>query len=162
MDLHIWKLFHSGVVVPQKDRSGMSTHDAPCTPKQEAQSQFPRRPPEVDRFVNRFLSVVCDPSRRSILEMLVFPDPAAPDPHAEPVAPVERSSGEIARTLGLSASTTSAHLHQLAAAGLVLSRREGHTVYYRLSNHLLIHAFHELLLALDQAYAFREGAQEQA
>jgi DNA-binding transcriptional ArsR family regulator len=140
----------------------MSTHDAPCTPKQSAENQFPRRTPEVDQFINRFLSVVCDTSRRYILEMLAFPDTEASGVPEEPVAPVERSSGEIAHTLGLSASTTSEHLRRLSAAGLVLSRREGHTVYYRLSNQLLIHAFRELLLALDQAYALREGAQEQA
>ena len=140
----------------------MSTHDASRTSQQEAQSQLPRRPPEVDQYIDRFLTVVCDTSRRYILEMLALPETAVPGTQAEPVAPIERSSGEIARTLGLSASTTSEHLRQLAAAGLVLSRREGHTIYYRLSNHLLIHAFRELLLALDQAYALREGAQKQA
>jgi DNA-binding transcriptional ArsR family regulator len=139
----------------------MSTHDAHRT-TQEAQNQWPRRPPEVDQFVDRLLTVVCDTSRRYILEMLAVPETGVPGTQTEPAAPIERSSGEIARSLGLSASTTSEHLSQLAAAGLVLSRREGHTVYYRLSNHLLIHAFHELLLALDQAYALREGTQKQA
>lgn len=129
----------------------MSTHDTSRTPQQSAESQVPRRPAEVDLFVDRFLTVVCDTSRRYILEMLVFPDAAAPVAPEEPIALIERSSGEIARTLGLSTSTTSEHLRQPAAAGLVLSRRQGHTVYYRLSNHLLIHAFRELLLALDQA-----------
>ena len=130
----------------------MTTHDSPRTPEQTGENQFPRRPVEVDQFVDRFLTIVCDTSRRYILEMLV------PTDTEEPVSPVERSSGEIAKALGLSASTTSEHLRQLSVAGLLNSRREGHTVYYRLSNHLLIHAFRELLLALDQDYASREQA----
>jgi len=140
----------------------MSTQDASRTSQHEAQRQWPRRPPEVDLFVDRFLTVVCDTSRRYILEMLAVPETAIPGRQTEPAAPIERSSGEIARTLELSASTTSEHLRQLAVAGLVLSRREGHTVYYRLSNHLLFHAFRELLLALDQAYTLRDSTQKQA
>ena len=155
MDLHVGKISRFDVVVSQEEGGCMSTHDSPRTPKPSTESHVPRRPPEVDQFVDRFLTTVCDTSRRYILEMLVPPGTE------EPVAPVERSSGEIAKALGLSASTTSEHLSQLAAAGLVLSRREGHTVYYRLSNHLLIRAFRELLLALDQDYTSRVGGQEQ-
>ena len=139
----------------------MSTHDAPRTPQQSEESQFPRRPPEVDQFVDRFLTVVCDTSRRYILEMLAFPGTEASSEGEVAITPAERSSGEIAHTLGLSASTTSEHLRQLSAEGLVLTRREGHTVYYRLSNHLLIQAFRELLLALDQAHALRGEVKEQ-
>ncbi len=105
--------------------------------------KVPRRPPEVDAYVDHFLSLVCDTSRRYILELL-----SVPDANGDAVLP-ERRSGDIARTIGLSAATTSEHLRQLAEAGLVTSRREGNIVYYQLSNHLLVKAFQDLLEALD-------------
>ena len=45
----------------------------------------------------------------------------------------ERSVDELARVSGLSVANTSQHLQQLRQAGLVLSRKEGLKVYYRLS-----------------------------
>jgi DNA-binding transcriptional ArsR family regulator len=113
------------------------------TPEREV----PRRPAEVDKFVDDFLSTVCDTSRRYILEMLAIP--GDDDPTSIP----EKRSGEIAKALGLSAATTSEHLRHLAAAGLVTSRREGNMVYYRLRNHMLVRAFQELLTALDKDYS---------
>jgi DNA-binding transcriptional ArsR family regulator len=105
-----------------------------------------RRPPEQDAFVDYFLSTVSDPSRRSILELLA--EPSAKDPSLLH----ERRSGEIAQELGLSNATISEHLHQLADLHLVLTRKQGTAVYYRLSNHLLVQAFLDLLADLDHQY----------
>lgn len=106
----------------------------------------PVRPPVIDKYVDTFLSTVCDTSRRYILELL-----AQPYERIYQGIP-ERRSGDIARTLGLSTATTSEHLRQLAAANLVHSRREGNMVYYRLCNHVLVQAFQDLLVALDKHY----------
>ena len=108
--------------------------------------RIPRRPPELDAFVDRFLSTACDTSRRYIMELLAEPN------EADPTLPYERRSGEIAEELGLSSATTSEHLRQLAALHLVSSRKEGTAVYYRLSNHTLVEAFQDLLRALDNHY----------
>ena len=43
----------------------------------------------------------------------------------------EMPAGEIARDLGVPASTMSTHLAILERAGLIQSRREGRTIYYR-------------------------------
>jgi len=109
----------------------------------------PQRPPEVDKYVDDFLSLTCDTSRRYILELLSVPDDAN-----NAVLP-EWRSGDIARAIGLSAATTSEHLRQLAAADLVTSRREGNTVYYQLRNHLLVVAFQDLLAALESNFPSR-------
>lgn len=109
-------------------------------------SSIPRRPPELDAFVDQFLSTVCDTSRRYILELLAEPN------GKDPSVPYERRSGEIAEALGLSNATTSEHLHQLANLHLVTTRKEGTAVYYRLSNHMLVQAFQDLLRALDRHY----------
>ena len=113
------------------------------------EERIPRRPAELDRFVDNFLSLVCDTSRRYILELL-----AVPTDENNTVLP-ERRSGDIARAIGLSPATTSEHLRQLANAGLVSSRREGNTVYYSLRNQLLVKAFQDLLRALDEDYEAR-------
>ena len=112
-------------------------------------SASPHRPAEIDAFVDAFLQTVCDTSRRYILELLAIPAEGS-----SPALP-ERRSGDIAKAIGLSAATTSEHLRQLANAGLVISRRDGNTVYYRLCNHMLVKAFQDLLLALDRDYALR-------
>jgi len=109
----------------------------------------PHRPPEVDKFVDNFLSLACDTSRRYILELL-----AVADENDNTVLP-ERRSGDIARAIGLSAATTSEHLRQLADAGLITSRREGNTVYYQLRNQHLVRAFQDLLFALDSDFTAR-------
>ena len=104
----------------------------------------PRRTPEIDKFVDDFLSTVCDTSRRYILELLATPSEEEKDRIPE------WRSGDIARAIGLSAATTSEHLRQLTSAGLVTSRREGNVVNYSLRNHDLVQAFHDLLGALDK------------
>ena len=109
-------------------------------------SSIPRRSPELDVFVDQFLSTVCDTSRRYILELLAEPD------ENDPPVPYERRSGEIAEALGLSSATTSEHLRQLADLQLVTARKQGTAVYYRLSNHMPVQAFLDLLRALDNHY----------
>jgi DNA-binding transcriptional ArsR family regulator len=134
----------------------MSIYDADAS----ASSQDPKNnglpPTELDRFVDHFLSIMCDHSRRQILELLA--NPAEEAAQSEHTSPLERRSGDIARMLGLSPGTVSGHLRQLASAGLVTSRREGNAIYYRLSNHMLVRAFHDLMVALNQEHAQRSGA----
>jgi DNA-binding transcriptional ArsR family regulator len=100
----------------------------------------------VDAFMDQFLCTVCDPSRRYIVELLAEPN------DEDPSVPTERRSGEIAEELGLSTATTSEHLRQLAELHLVTTRKQGTAVYYRLANHTLVHAFLDLLHALDRHY----------
>lgn len=121
-----------------------------------SENEIPRRPPEIDKYVDKFLSIVCDTSRRYILELLSLPgkDGSTELP--------EKRSGDIARSIGLSAATTSEHLRQLAVIGLVDSRKESNVVYYRLCNRQLVKAFHDLLLALDEDYAARLNIKKQA
>lgn len=109
-------------------------------------SSIPRRPPELDAFMDQFLSTVCDTSRRYILELLAQPN------ENDPSVPYERRSGEIAEELGLSSATTSEHLHHLADLHLVTTRKQGTAVYYRLSNHMLVQAFLDLLQTLSRHY----------
>lgn len=109
-------------------------------------THFQRRPLWVDQSINQFLDAACDERRRAILELLVPPaGEDSPDDYELP-------AGEIARRLGLARSTTSEHLHQLLNLHLVSTRKEGTTVYYRLRNHHLVAAFHELLQALETHY----------
>ena len=110
-------------------------------------------PAELDRFVDHFLSIMCDHSRRQILELLATPE--SENVLDEHISPLERRSGDIARSLGLSPATVSGHLRQLANIGLVASRREGNAIYYRLSNHMLVRAFHDLVVALNQEHEQR-------
>lgn len=104
--------------------------------------------PNVDIFVDHFLSLMCDRSRRQILEILSMPND-------NPGFLLERRSSDIARELGLTPATTSGHLRQLAQAGLLSSRREGNVVYYQLCNGLLVQAFHDLVLALHKEHVER-------
>ena len=46
----------------------------------------------------------------------------------------ERSAGELARQLGTKQPNTSQHLFKLRAEGLVETRREAQTIYYRLAS----------------------------
>ena len=104
------------------------------------------RPLHINRFINQFLDAACDESRRAILELLVPPaGQDAPDSY-------ELRAGEIAQKLGLARSTTSEHLRQLLNLRLVSTRRDGTVIYYRLRNHHLVQAFHELLFALETHY----------
>jgi DNA-binding transcriptional ArsR family regulator len=124
----------------------MTTHKPSPPDKTPDEKTFPRRPPEVDKYVDTFLSLVCDTSRRYILELLAIPGKGGD------MESPERRSGDIARAIGLSAATTSEHLRQLTKHGLVSSRREGNVVYYRLRNHELVKSFHDLVIALDHHY----------
>ncbi len=113
-----------------------------------------RRPPQVIRYINRFLDATCDSSRRSILELLIPPDGQdSPDAY-------ELRAGEIAARLGLAPSTTSEHLRQLLNLHLVSARKEGTMVFYRLRNHHLVLAFHELLEALETHYHSHDSTPE--
>lgn len=112
-----------------------------------------RRPPEIDAFVDHFLSTMCESSRRQILELLAQPD------MNESGITLERRSTDIARELGLSPATTSEHLKQLTGAGLLTYRRDGTSVYYRVRNFLLVKAFHELIGALNKEHASRNEGQ---
>lgn len=118
----------------------------------QSHPHIPRRPAELDAFVDRFLFTACDTSRRYILELLAEPN------ETDPSLPYERRSGEIAEELGLSSATTSEHLRHLADLNLVTSRKEGTAVYYRLSNHTLVQAFQDLLRALDTHYQHQNTA----
>ena len=114
-----------------------------------------RRPAQLDHYIDRFLDAACDASRRSILELLIPPE------EQESPESYELRAGEIATKLGLAPSTTSEHLHQLLKLHLVSARKVGTTVYYRLHNHHLVLAFHELLKALENHYQNHKGALEQ-
>src|SRR5215472_3338537 len=104
------------------------------------------RPLQIDHYINQFLDAVCDKSRRGILELLVPPlGQEVPDGY-------ELRAGGIAQQLGLARSTTSEHLHHLLNLHLVSARKEGTVIYYRLRNHHLVRAFHELLRALETHY----------
>ena len=113
-----------------------------------------RRPRELDRFINQFLDAACDDSRRAILELLV------PPPGQESPAGYELRAGEIAQQVGLARSTTSEHLRHLLNLHLVSARREGTVIYYRLQNHHLVQAFHELLRALETHYHTLNSSSE--
>lgn len=105
-----------------------------------------RRSPKIDQFVDHFLALMCDRSRRQILELLAVPGDNGDG------TPLERRSTDIAKELGLSPATTSGHLKQLAEAKLIASRREGNVIYYRLYNHALVRAFQELVEALSHEH----------
>ena len=128
----------------------MATSNSPYLPEfseeMPAAGEGPtKQSSDVDIFVDHFLSLMCDRSRRQILEILFVPND-------DPGLPLERRSSDIARELGLTPATTSGHLRQLAQAGLLSYRREGNVVYYRLCNGLLIQAFHDLVLALHKQH----------
>lgn len=128
----------------------MSTSNSQYLPESSAmlpvEGEEPtNKSPAVDIFVDHFLSLMCDRSRRQILEILSVPN-------NNPGLPLERRSSDIARELGLTPATTSGHLRQLAQAGLLSYRREGNVVYYRLINGLLVQAFHDLVMALHKEH----------
>lgn len=109
------------------------------------------RSPEIDKFVDHFLSLMCDRSRRQILELLASPLEIEHASHEL----VERRSTDIAKELGLSPATASGHLRQLANAQLIASRRDGNEIYYRLANRKLVDVFRDLLLALHNEHNTR-------
>ena len=130
----------------------MSTSNSSFLPEQTTQitaEEPTRRSPDIDKFVDHFLALMCDRSRRQILQLLAVPNDT-------PGLPLERRSTDIARELGLSPATTSGHLRQLSEARLIASRKEGNVVYYRLYNHLLVRAFQDLIAALDREHSTRQ------
>ena len=151
--------YTSFIQVPTRGKIYMLEENLPTSPVQSNQEEPKRRSPEIDVFVDRFLSTMCETSRRQILELL-----ATPNMDVEG-AMLERRSTDIARELGLSFPTTSGHLKQLAAAGLLSFRREGNAIYYRIKNDFLVKAFHDLIGALDNhyhshTYLTRQGTSE--
>lgn len=108
-------------------------------------ADIPARQPQVERFLETFLSAICDSSRRHILECLASLE-------QEQAMPIERSVGEIAKHLGLSYATISEHLKQLSTMHLLTSRKEGRNVYYRLRNRELVQAFQDLIRSLETHY----------
>jgi DNA-binding transcriptional ArsR family regulator len=100
---------------------------------------------EIEHFIDHFLNVVCDASRRRILAYLSAS--SEQESHL-----VERSVGEIAQHLNLAPSTTSEHLKQLLQMHLLFTRREGKKSYYRLRNQALVQVFHDLIVSLEAHY----------
>ena len=77
----------------------------------------------------RFAAVgraLADPKRLCVLETL---------------ATGERSVGELSRDVGCQVPNMSQHLAVLRASGLVAARRDGTTVYYRLSDPRVLEAY---------------------
>jgi DNA-binding transcriptional ArsR family regulator len=125
----------------------MSIRKLPIPPALQVEGKFKHRPAEIDAFVDHFLSTMCDHTRRQILELLAIPD------NSNQGSPIEMRSGDIARELGLSPATISGHVRQLSEAGLITSRRDGNSIYYRLRNHVLVRTFKDLLHALDNEHS---------
>ena len=133
----------------RKGKEQSMTNTKSSTPNDAQGRAVPHRPAEVDEYVDKFLSAVCDTSRRYILELLTLPG------EDDLLEMPEKRSGDIARAIGLSAATTSEHLRQLSKIGVVHSRRDGNVIYYRLRNKRVVRAFQDLLSALDSDYAQR-------
>ena len=66
----------------------------------------------------RICQVLADPKRLRLIDAL---------------RDAERSVGELAETLGATYPNVSQHLNVMRDAGLVVSRRDGTSVYYRLA-----------------------------
>ncbi|MGE5159205.1 MAG: ArsR/SmtB family transcription factor [Gemmatimonas sp.] len=60
----------------------------------------------------------------------------------------ERAVGELAGIVGLSSAALSQHLGKMRALGLVATRRDGQTIYYRLASREV----HEVLQTLYRVY----------
>ena len=78
--------------------------------------------------------VLADPKRLHILHLL---------------ADGERSVGELAETLGVRQANASQHLTVMRERGIVSTRRDGRTIYYRLANPTILQAcniMHQVLL----------------
>jgi ArsR family transcriptional regulator len=74
---------------------------------------------------------LADPKRLCVLERL---------------ADGERSVSELSRDVGCQVPNMSQHLSVLRSAGLVATRREGSTVFYRLTDDRVIEAYRLLQL----------------
>jgi ArsR family transcriptional regulator, virulence genes transcriptional regulator len=62
----------------------------------------------------------------------------------EELAKGERSVGDLSRCIGCQVPNMSQHLAVLRGAGIVASRREGSTVFYRLANPRVVEAYRVL------------------
>jgi DNA-binding transcriptional ArsR family regulator len=81
---------------------------------------------------NRFAAIaraLGDPKRLCVLESL---------------AGGEASVGELASRVSCQVPNMSQHLAVLRSAGLVTARRDGSTVYYRLTDHRVLEAYRSL------------------
>lgn len=122
--------------------------------KPSARTSPHRRAMHVDHYIGQFLDATCETSRRYILELLMPPNEQdAPEGY-------ELRAGEIAQQLGLAPSTISEHLQHLLNLHLVSARKQGNVIYYRLRNRHLVHAFHEMLRALETHYNSYSSSSE--
>ncbi len=69
----------------------------------------------------------------------------------------ERSVGELALTLGLPQPTVSKHLATMRSRGVLTSRKDGATAFYRLANPKVLRAFDVMREVLVES--LREGAR---
>jgi ArsR family transcriptional regulator len=94
----------------------------------------------------RICQVLADPKRLRLIDAL---------------RDAERSVGELAESLGATYPNVSQHLNLMRDAGIVVSRREGTTVYYRLAYPQITQAcdiVHDVLRAqLTDAAALASG-----
>ena len=99
----------------------------------------------------RICQVLADPKRLRLLDQL---------------RAGERSVGELASALGVAYPNVSQHLNVMRDAGLVATRREGTTIFYRLAYPRIVEAcdiVHEILRAqLAEAAALVDQAPAQA
>ena len=102
---------------------------------------MPRDPASVHEVKASLFRVLGHPARVRILELL---------------RSGERSVGALQVELGLDSGATSQHLAALRRIGLVQSRREGTSVYYRVDDE---HAF--ALLEAGRAIIVRQLAEQQ-
>ncbi|MEX1078724.1 MAG: metalloregulator ArsR/SmtB family transcription factor [Homoserinimonas sp.] len=76
--------------------------------------------------VHGFLKALANPKRQEILFLFQ--------------GDTELTVGQVAERLGLAQSATSAHLSTLRETGILTSRREWKTVYYRVDPDRILHA----------------------
>lgn len=73
----------------------------------------------------------------------------------------EKAAGVLAEEMGISSANLSQHLQVMKAKGLVLMRREGVNIYYRLANDKIVSAcelMREVLMdQLEDLSRLREG-----
>ena len=63
----------------------------------------------------------------------------------------EMSVGDIAAAIDSSLQNTSQHLRLMQDKGVLTSRREGHAIYYRIADHVLVEGCRVFQSALHQA-----------
>ena len=98
--------------------------------------------PKLDRLHADMCKVFTNPARIRILDLL---------------RDGEKSVGELTKRVHLAQPTVSKHLIVMRDRAVLLSRREGATVYYRLANPKVIQAFDLIREALVES--LRRGAR---